>query len=148
VNNLDLSLWQSFSPDRPPQCSGIYGFYLGRSHQWLYIGKSSDIAKRFKSPYHPYHLARSLSQHVGYFYIPREGKLSKLEHQLHSELNPLGNGGTTSGRHGYVNGDEIGALAGWNPQNLCYSPAISSEVMKELCLLGHSTGSMTSRYIG
>ena len=76
--------------------AGVYGFYLPELKQWLYVGQSTNIKKRFASRRHPYHLALSLAQPVEFYYVERAERRGRLEAALHRDLTPLGNGGVST----------------------------------------------------
>lgn len=84
--------WRRFDLASPPACSGIYAIRHGR--RWLYIGMSTNIAKRIQQPRHPALITRSLPG-LSYHYLPMEADLRRTEKRLHESLKPEWNGGTS-----------------------------------------------------
>ena len=93
---MNTTEWIKFAPTAPPEVAGVYGFYLPELKQWLYVGQSTNIKKRFASRRHPYHLALSLAQPGGVLLVERAERRGRLEAALHRDLTPLGNGGVST----------------------------------------------------
>lgn len=88
--------WQELDLKNPPEISGVYGVKDDVTGEWFYIGKSKNIAKRFKWAYHPVWIAASLDRRMSFWCMPlAENQLNSVERFLLRECHPIGNGGTS-----------------------------------------------------
>ena len=126
MSSLEFN-WTEFRFDNPPGCSGVYGIKLSRANQWFYIGQSINIKKRLSSPYHPCHIAQSLSSDdAKYFYISCSTEKIILEALAIKVFQPIGNGGTNSCSFLYPDGKETQSFGGYNPCLQClFTPSAS-----------------------
>lgn len=86
--------WQEYLMDEPPGYQGLYAICDCESNLWFYCGRAKNIRKRFLSPRHPIHIAKSLDRPMSLFCLKVMEKLNRSENILIKHLQPMGNGGT------------------------------------------------------
>ncbi|GAA6621014.1 hypothetical protein [Scytonema sp. NUACC26] len=84
--------WQRLNLDNIPAVSGIYAFKY--SERWLYIGKANNLLKRLGTQHLPLQFACKHFPDTEFLYCLSDSPL-RLERQLHKELSPEWNGGTS-----------------------------------------------------
>ena len=86
--------WEPMSINSPPPKSGIYA--IKADEQWLYIGRSTNIAHRIKSKTHPVQITKDItSLSLSYQWAPVSQNLGSVEHALIALHQPKWNGGTS-----------------------------------------------------
>lgn len=86
--------WKQFSLNSPSEYQGLYAIYDCKDQCWFYCGKAGNIKKRFLSPRHPIHIAKSLDRKILLFCLEISTKLHGSETILIKHLQTLGNGRT------------------------------------------------------
>ena len=90
--------WRPLDIASPPKESGIYAVTSGS--QWLYIGRSINIAARVTNPCHPIQITKNLtSLQMSYFWQPaaKDTSLARQENALIHQYDPEWNGSTEFG---------------------------------------------------
>ncbi len=90
--------WRLMDIKNPPSCSGVYAITNSDMTNWLYIGRSQNIAKRITAKNHPVQVTKDINVGQLYLYlcVPVDA-IGWFEQYAIKRLNPEWNGGTSFG---------------------------------------------------